>query len=75
MDKDERIKQKYEGTAYSAKYDGYFKIETGEWVEPACIDPDCEYCDGRPNNYYDLFDEDDIPAMRESLRKNNQFVL
>lgn len=71
MDKDEKIKKKYEGTAYSSKYDAFFKIETGKWVERICDDPHCDACIGRPKNYYDLFDAEDIPSLIEKYKKFN----
>lgn len=33
---------------YSKKYDAYFDDETGEWDEPTCSDPECDYCANRP---------------------------
>jgi len=39
--------------AYHPKYDTYFYPSTGEWVEPKCCDPNCEYCVPRPSNAYD----------------------
>lgn len=35
-------------TAYNEKYDAYYYVSTGEWVEPKCSDPDCEFCKNRP---------------------------
>jgi len=70
MNKDEKIHKKYDKTAYSGKYDAFFKIETGEWVESTCDDPQCDTCEGRPNNYYDLFDAEDIPAIIANYKKS-----
>ena len=36
--------------AYSAEYDAYYYIDTGEWVEPRCGDMACNFCNGRPEN-------------------------
>lgn len=34
----------------SDKWDAYFYPITGEWIEPACGDPDCEFCANRPKD-------------------------
>lgn len=33
---------------YSRRHDAYYRIDTGEWTEPGCNDPSCEYCRDRP---------------------------
>ena len=33
---------------YSERYDARYNVETDEWIESQCSDPDCEYCLGRP---------------------------
>ena len=33
---------------YSKEYDAYFDLETGEWIDPRCSDPECEFCKNRP---------------------------
>jgi len=33
---------------YSKKYDAYYYVDTGEWVEPRCCDPRCGFCANRP---------------------------
>ncbi len=33
---------------YSKKYDAYYDLETGEWLEPVCGNEDCRYCKDRP---------------------------
>ena len=33
------------------KYDAYYWIDTGEWIEPPCRNPDCEFCAGRPDKH------------------------
>lgn len=30
------------------KFDAYHDTDTGEWLEQACSDPDCELCADRP---------------------------
>lgn len=39
--------------AYHPKYDAYFHVITGEWLESNCGDPTCEYCQNRPRNAYE----------------------
>lgn len=34
--------------AYSADYDAYYYIDTGEWVDPVCNDKHCHFCNTRP---------------------------
>lgn len=36
---------------YSREYDAYYNLETGEWLEGKCRDPDCEFCAKRPEKY------------------------
>ena len=33
---------------YDETYDAYYYIDTNEWVEPRCCDPQCEFCIKRP---------------------------
>jgi hypothetical protein len=40
-------------TVYHPKYDTYFYPTTGEWIEPRCSDPTCEFCSKRPRNAFD----------------------
>jgi len=39
-------------TKYSKKWDAYYDIETGEWLENNCKDPDCDICKNRPVKLY-----------------------
>lgn len=39
-----------DGISYSVKYDANYDTETGEWIEPKCDDPACEFCANRPDN-------------------------
>ena len=34
--------------AYDKRYDAWFVINTGEWVEGKCSDPSCDHCKDRP---------------------------
>lgn len=34
---------------YSNKYDAYYCELCNEWLEPKCEDPECEFCNTRPN--------------------------
>ena len=36
--------------AYSAEYDAYYYIDTGEWLDPKCSDISCRFCNVRPEN-------------------------
>lgn len=36
---------------YSPKYDAYYNVETGEWLEGNCGHEDCEFCKDRPEKY------------------------
>lgn len=36
---------------YSPKYDAYYNVKTGEWIEEACGHEDCEFCKDRPEKY------------------------
>jgi hypothetical protein len=36
---------------YSEEYDAYYIVETGEWIEGKCSDPNCEYCVNRPERF------------------------
>lgn len=33
---------------YAVAFDAYLCMRCNQWVEPACDDPDCEYCRHRP---------------------------
>lgn len=33
---------------YCEACDAYYDSETDEWTEPACDDPECEFCADRP---------------------------
>lgn len=35
---------------YSPKYDALYDAETGQWTEPECGDPTCEFCAHRPTS-------------------------
>ena len=41
-----------EDRAYSHKYDAYYSLLTGVWVEPKCKDSDCRYCSNRPEKAF-----------------------
>lgn len=34
---------------YSIEYDAHYYTDTYEWVDSKCLDPDCEYCQKRPD--------------------------
>jgi len=34
--------------AYCERFDMYYDIWTGEYLESKCSDPDCEFCSKRP---------------------------
>lgn len=36
---------------YSPKYDAYYNVKTGEWLEENCGHEDCEFCKDRPEKY------------------------
>lgn len=38
---------------YCEKYDSFYDIETGEWLDNLCSDTDCEFCTNRPGKYSD----------------------
>jgi hypothetical protein len=38
-----------EDTRYNSQYDVYYNFKTGEWLEPKCSDPQCEFCSVRPD--------------------------
>lgn len=40
-------------SVYHPKYDTYFDPTNGEWIEPRCSDPNCEYCSKRPRNAFE----------------------
>jgi hypothetical protein len=40
-------------TVYHPKYDTYFDPTNGEWIEPRCSDPTCEFCSKRPSNAFE----------------------
>lgn len=47
----ERVEEEIQpDIAYSAEYDAYYYIDTGEWVEPRCGDVACHFCNVRPKN-------------------------
>lgn len=33
---------------YAVAFDAYLCMRCNQWVEPACDDPECEYCRHRP---------------------------
>lgn len=39
---------KYKNAEYCQKHDAYYYKEQDVWIEPACSDPSCEFCVGRP---------------------------
>lgn len=42
---------KKQNEKYCAKYDSYYDPKTGEWSEEKCDDPDCVFCNNRPDKY------------------------
>lgn len=34
---------------YEQRYDAFYVVDTGEWVEPECSDECCEFCVPRPD--------------------------
>ena len=44
----EQIAYEDQETTYSELYDAFYYTKTGEWTEPRCNDPDCEFCRNRP---------------------------
>lgn len=54
--------------AYSAEYDAYYYIDTGEWVEPRCGDVACHFCNVRPKNMKEKrVDETEKERHKESI--------
>jgi hypothetical protein len=39
---------------YSAKYDAYYNVQTGEWIEEKCNYAECKYCKNRPDTAWEL---------------------
>lgn len=39
---------------YSARYDAFYDLETGQWAEAGCKDQECEYCKDRPDTAHGL---------------------
>jgi hypothetical protein len=35
-------------TKYNERYDAYYCLICGQWLEKACDDPKCWYCNDRP---------------------------
>lgn len=33
------------------RHDAYYVVSTNEWVEPKCYDPECEFCNTRPDKH------------------------
>lgn len=40
--------------AYDETYDAYYYVDSGEWVEPRCCDPQCEFCSNRPAKHVEV---------------------
>lgn len=36
------------------RYDAYYCEDCNAWIEPACSDPTCQYCNNRPNKPNDM---------------------
>jgi hypothetical protein len=47
----EQIVYQDQETAYSEEYDAFYYTATGEWIEPKCSDPNCEFCTKRPPRF------------------------
>lgn len=43
--------EKMKGMFYNEKHDCYYNQKTGQWLEPKCSDPECEFCADRPETY------------------------
>lgn len=35
--------------SYSEEYDSYYCADCNKWLENTCNDPDCDFCQRRPN--------------------------
>jgi hypothetical protein len=45
-------------THYNKKHDAHYCPDCNIWLESQCIDPECEYCVGRPDKPLDIKPEE-----------------